>query len=214
MFGSVLVNTSSSTVIFTEGDQRLSSENRTESIHVCNHFDWDEYIQTKEYVLAPLVERGGACVLVDIGDGGDNPKEEVIGCLIKDPDTGTQFNAETGDYQALVKEDNSIMPIFFKDVMNSLIPVGTIMYLRMEVIQDDKTGHPSRNGKFLHTRLNAPNVSDPVQGKVYVTGTYKIKRTRTQAASESCVTFAVNPWDVILQQLFKGDHDSIVKHLD
>lgn len=214
VFGSVIVSTGSSKVFFTEGDQRLDPENRAESVHVCDFFNWDSYILEKGYVLTPLVERGGACILVDIGGKGDQPKDEVVGCLIKYPDTGSQYNAETGDYQALVREDNSIMQVFFKDVMRSLIPVGRVMYLRMEVIQDAKTGHPSRTGKFLFTRLNVPNVSEPVQGKIYVTGIYKTKRTRSQAASESCITFAVNPWDLILDELFKGEQNRIVQHLE
>ncbi len=182
------------------------------SVHILTFFDWEEYISANGYVLPPLIERGGACILVDIG----TPEEpnQVVGCLLKDPETGSQLDPESGTYRALVKPDNSMAQVFFKDVLTSLIGVGTIMYLQMEVIEDERFNHASRQGKYLFTRLNVPNVSDPVQGKIYVTGVCRKNRTRTQVASVSSVTFPVNPWDVIPKHMFKGDPSAIVKNLD
>lgn len=203
----MFVSTPLEKVIFSEYD--LRDPGAGETTHQ-DFYEWEEYIASKGYVLMPMVERGGACIIVDIGGG----EGEMLGCLIKYPDLDTQLNFVTGKYQALVKEDNSIAQVFFKDVMDCIVPVGTVMYLDMGVIQDERFAHPLRKGKYLHTRLNVPNIMEPEQGKVYVTGMYKRNKTRTQLASSSSVTFAVNPWDITPQALFKGDTESIVKYLD
>ena len=174
--------------------------------------DWEDHIASQKYVLMPLIDRGGACVIVDIGTE-ENPNP-TLGCLIKFPDLGTQLNHTNCHYQALVKEDNSIVRIYFMDIIDSLVAIGTVLYLNAEVIQDDRFNHQSRRGKWLHTRLNIPNVHDPIQGKLYVTGIYRRHRTRTQVALTSSVTFAVNPWDLIAKDQFTGPAENIMKYLD
>lgn len=174
--------------------------------------DWEDHIGLKEYVLLPLIDRGGACVMVDIGT--QEEPNEVVGCILRDPETRTQFNHEDGSYQVLVKSDNSVAKIFLTDALRSLLAVGTVMYLRMEVIQDQRFKLASQPNKWLYTRLNVPNVVEPIQGKIYVTAVCRKNRTRLQNASVTGVTFAVNPWDLVPKHLFKGDTDSIVKHLE
>jgi hypothetical protein len=181
--------------------------------------EWEERLVQREYVLTPMVERGGACLLVDVPaaePSQDKGTESKLGCLVQYPELESQFNYQTQHYQALVDKDNTVTQVFFMDALRCLLPVGTLMYLRMEVIDDERFNRPehSQPGKWLLTRLNVPNTASPVQGKVYVSALYKKKRTRGQQGFVTSVTFAVNPWDVVLKQLFAGDEDSIVKHLD
>ena len=173
--------------------------------------EWEDSLMQARAVLTPMVERAGACLLVEM-DGG----ESRLGCLVRYPDLDTQFNHQTLHYQALVDEANTVTQVFFTDALRCLLPVGTLMYLKMDVIEDERFNQPARSsaGKWLLTRLNVPNTSNPVQGKLYVSTLYKKKRSRGQSGFVVSVTFPVNPWDVQLKQMFSGPEDSIVKHLD
>lgn len=182
------------------------------SVKIATYYEWDDFLETNGYVILPLIERGGACVIVDIGTNEE--PNEVVGCLLQNPETQSQWDTESGNYQVLVKEDNSMASIFFVEVLTTLIPIGTVMYLKTDVIQDERFSRIPRGDKYLYTRLNVPNVCDPTQGKIYVTGVYRRKKSRTQIASVTSVTFPVNPWDVIPKSLFKGDQSSIIRHLD
>ena len=214
VFGSVYVNIGHENVVFTKYDRADSLDGEySGEIAGQDFYDWEDYISSQGYVLMPLVERGGACVVVAIEEE-DGKIEKKLGVLIPFPELNSQWNHNDGNYQALVREDNSIVKVFFKDLMDCIVAVGTVLYLDMKVIQDERFNHPGRRGKFLQTRLNVPNEIIPQPGKIYVTGLYRRNKTRTQAASSSSVTFAVNPWDVIPKNLFEGDQESVVKFLD
>lgn len=209
IYGSVMVVTANENVVFKELD---TDEPGAGGCRNSTYLEWDDCMQEHGYVILPLVERGGACVTVDIGT--EEEPNEVVGCLLRNPETQSQWDPESGNYQVLVREDNSVAEVFFVDVLKTLIPIGTVMYLRTDVIQDERFVRIPRGGKYLYTRLNVPNVSNPVQGKIYVTGVYRRKKSRTQTASTTSVTFPVNPWDVIPKNLFKGDRSSVIRHLD
>lgn len=209
VYGYIFIDTENENVQFV---QKLRSDPDGGVAQTKTFFDWEEHLNAEGYVLSPLIDRGGACVMVDIGTA-DKPNE-VVGCMLQDPQTGTQFSQDDGTYQVLVKSDNSAAQIFFKDALRSLLAVGTVMYLRMEVIQDARFKITSQANKWLYTRLNVPNVAEPVQGKIYVTAVCRKNRTRLQNASVTGVTFAVNPWDLVPKHLFKGGLDNIAKHLE
>lgn len=174
--------------------------------------EWEEYMCKQGYVMVPLIERGGACILVNIGT--EEEPQEAIGCLIKYPETGAQFDHHTGNYQALVSAEQLVVQVYFKHVIPSLIPIGTVLYLNMEVIQDHRFSRAARTGKYLFTRLNVPIVDTPVQGKLYVTASYRRNGPRSRALATACVTFEVNPWDVTPEHLFKESQSTVVRLLD
>lgn len=163
--------------------------------------EWEEHMAENGYVLTPLIQRGGACVRMNIGT--DAAPEQALGCLVKHPETDTLFHHPTMHYQALVGKDNSVAYVFFTDALRSLVPVGTVMYLRMDVIDDERfIQPPDRESLFLLTRLNVPSVEEPEEGKLYVTALHKRFRPRGQADPPVSETFPVNPWDVILKDWF------------
>jgi hypothetical protein len=203
VFGTLYVEPDSEAVVF--------EENSSHTIHQEDFFSWEEHMRTKGYVLTPLIRRAGACVLVNIGTKED--PEEVLGCLISGQGGGPLFDNTTHMYHALVREDNMQTAISSADTLESMVRVGTAMYLNAEVIPDEKQSNPARRGKFLKVRLNVPN-NNPAEGKLYVSGVYHKRRTRTMLESSTAVTFAVNPWDVVLEEHFTGPPESIIAELD
>lgn len=200
-------------VIFTEqtSDQSEEQDGSGQITHA-DFTNWEEHMMKMGYVMLPLIERGGACIMVNVGT--ETEPQETIGSLLKYPEIGSQFDHNTGNYQALVDSDNNVVQVFFKHVVQSVIPVGTILYLKMEVIQDHRFSRAARAGKFLFTRLNVPNIDTPVQGKVYVTASYRRNGPRSRALATACVTFEVNPWDLIPEHLFKDPPSTVVQMLD
>ncbi len=152
-------------------------------------------------MILPLIERGGTCILL--------PGSEVLGVLLKYPETGSQFNHTTGCYQALVDASNAVAQVFHTDVLSCLVAVGALMYLRLDSYV------PSRTGKFIAVRINVPNVSEPVQGKIYVSALRRNLPGRNGAASTSrgSVTLEVNPWDLTPEGLWAGDRNAVDKWL-
>lgn len=186
-----------------------------DALDIAEYDQWEEKMQQLEYVLTPMIERSGTCLVVDIKgpDGENSPK---LGCMVRYPEYDSQFNQITLKYQVLLDQDNTVAQVFFLDALRDLLPIGTIMYLKLDVIEDERFSrqHSNRRGKYLHTRLNVPNVSTPQQGKIYVTGLHERKRGRTQTALVTAVTFPVNPWDVVLKDKFVGDACEVVQRLE
>jgi len=211
-FGTLQVDSKERTVLFYEYTDRDLEDG---SLVSRTYDNWEEYMAEKGYVLTPLVQRAGACLIINSKGGEDGSSVPKLGCLVKNPETNTLFHHPTLHYQALVDQENTVMHVFFLDALHCLVPVGTIMYLRMEVIEDERFTSRPREGKFLITRLNVPNTSEPVEAKIYVTALFKRNRSRDQEAFSMAVTFPVNPWDVIHKDLFpEGNQKDIVKHLD
>lgn len=213
MFVTVCADVASEKVVFYEYSVGTSQDDGGDGTVASVDFPgWEEAMREKGYVMLPLIERGGACIMVNIGT--DEAPEETIGCLVKHPELNSQFDHNTGNYQALVTSDNDVVQVFFKHVIQSIIPVGTVLYLNLDVIQDHRTSRASRAAKYLFTRLNVPNVDVPVQGKIYVTASYRRHGPRSRGLAASCITFEVNPWDVKTEHLFKESPDTVVQMLD
>jgi len=186
--------------------------------HQLNMVGWDDFLRRENMVVTPLIRRLGACVSLvdsDEDDGEGGRKKQILGCLISYPEYGALFNPKTCSYQALTTEDMDVTEIFFADVLlHALVPVGEILYLDMDVIQDERFIIQTGVGKLLHTRLSVPNTANPVEGKLYVAALYQPMTRRGRRESfANCVTFAVNPWAVQLASEYTGDAGNIVKHL-
>jgi hypothetical protein len=208
-YGTVNVDTSTKKVVLYT---YTKDEPEGKAMEFLEYDEWEDRLLQAGAVLTPMVERAGACLLVDMGEGASSK----LGCLVQYPEHESQFNHQTQHYQAVVDAANTVTQVFFTDALRCLLPVGTLMYLKMDVIDDERFNQPARSsaGKWLLTRLNVPNTATPAQGKIYVSALYKKKRSRGQNGFVVSVTFPVNPWDVELKQLFSGPEDSIVKHLD
>ena len=97
---------------------------------------------------------------------------------------------------------------------DALIPIGEVLYLDMSVIQEARYRDQGAGGKVLYTRLNVPHVKDPEPGKLYVTCLHQPKSARGRSLrSATCITLAVNPWDVQTPDAYTGPPGNIVKHL-
>ncbi len=158
---------------------------------------WEDSLKDMGYVIMPLIERGGACILLA------DPLKDKIGLLLKYPGTGSQFEPHTGCCQALTDSDNTVAKVFFKDVLKSIIPVGTEMWLNMGAIQG-RGGSTSSPGR-LHVRLSVPQMAVPTQGKVYVVAAYKPPGSRHPNSPAESMVLEVNPWDL---QLGKHEGDT------
>lgn len=163
--------------------------------------NWEFFLKAKSFVILPLIERGGACITLK------GALEGKVGVLLKFPGTGSQFNPFTGCYQALVSSDNTVAQVYHTDVLESLIAVGTRMFLRL----DDYAR--ARSGRYVQVRLNVPNVLSPAQGKVYVTAVCKSSSGSRYYNPTGSTTLEVNPWDLTPESLWTGPAEIVDKWL-
>lgn len=170
--------------------------------------EWEAYLKTCGLVIMPLIERPGACILLDLTDAVDGGGS-ALGVLLKYPGTNSQFNPATGCYQALVDCENTVAQVFHMDVLSFLVPVGAVLYLKLDSYV------PSKRGRFVAVRLNVPNVSTPVQGKLYVSALRRNARERNGSGNQGrgSITMEVNPWDLIPEREWKSDHSLLDKWL-
>jgi hypothetical protein len=203
VYGSIYVDPVSKSVIIED----VSNS----TIHNESFFDWELYMKTKGYVMMPLIRRGGACVLVNIGTL-DAPNE-VLGCLISNPETNHLFDHATHSYNALVQADNISTRVTAFEALEAMVKIGTPLYLNAEVIPDADKDKQNRKGKFLRTRLNVPNL-ESIEGKLYVSAVYHKKRSAKQQETTYPVTFAVNPWDLMIEDKYDGPPENILDELD
>lgn len=195
-------------VVIDEITPNLVEEDLSNVIYVKSHETWEAFIREKGFVITPMIWRKGACVLIPLDE-----TQSVLGCLVSYPDFHSQFNPGECKYQALMDAENTVSQLFFLDALKWLVPVGEILYLDMEVIEEEAYRRQGGGGKLLYTRLNVPPSSEPEEGKLYVTAMLKKPRTRTVQASVSAVTFMVNPWDVQLASKYTGDPKLVMPHL-
>lgn len=169
--------------------------------------DWEIRFKAMGYVMLPLVERGGVCVTIDESDKG------LVGVLLKFPSTGSQFNHLTGCCQALIKSDNTVANVGYKDALDSIIPVGTEMWWRMRMHRVGREMHDDAG--VLRVRLTVPNVAVPTQGKVYVAAEFKsIDWGCHPNAQKESIVFEVDPWDLRMRLETREENASKVYCLD
>lgn len=208
-YGTIIIHTNASTVEIS----RYGKDRRDKGAVTQDFDDWDDYLRRENMVVTPLITRGGACVVVELGGGEE--KSKTLGCLIKYQEFDSLFNPNTCSYQALVTPELEVAQIFFLDMFQDcMVPIGEVMYLKISVLPEEGFRAQGAGDKLLYTRLAPPNVRDPEEGKLYVTGLYQpLNRRGSVEVSASPITFAVNPWDIQLASEYAGDHSRILKRL-
>jgi hypothetical protein len=143
-------------------------------------------------------------------------KTTTIACLVPPAENdGRLLDVCDLTYHALLSADMLTARVFFVDILtDSLLPVGEILYLNMQVLEDAKFREMGRAGKLLYTRLDIPHVRVPEVGKLYVTCLHQPRGSnRRMSRSASAITLAVNPWDVQLASEYTGDPSNVIKNL-
>jgi hypothetical protein len=206
-YGILLVDSMAETVeVHTYSQARVLEDSATLGL-----LDWEEAIRSKGVVLTPLIRRGGAAVVVDMPETG-----RQLGVLIPArAGTSNLLDAEACVYRALVTQELEVAELFFLDVLtDGLVPLGEILYLDMQVLEDERFRAQGAGGKVLFTRLNVPHVRVPEVGKLYVTCLHQPRTTRGKSTkSATAITLAVNPWNVQLASAYVGPPGNVVKHL-
>ena len=178
--------------------------------------EWEGTLRAKGIVITPLIERAGAAVVIVETDAQTGEESRQIGCLVPPRENdGRLLDASDLTYHALLTSDMRTARIFFVDMLTEcLLPVGEVLYLNMEVLDDARVRAMGRNGKVLYTRLDIPHVRVPEIGKLYVTCLHQPQAAnRRSARGATAITLAVNPWDVQLASAYTGDPASVIKHL-
>jgi hypothetical protein len=204
-YGTLKVVTGAETVeVHTYGRDRTLLQSDTLEL-----LEWEEAIRGKGMVLTPLIQRYGTAVRTSTGE------DATIGCLIPPEHSPHFLDCEGCFYRALISEDLDVAELFFMDVLTDLlIPVGEILYLNMQVLEDERFRAQGAGGKVLYTRLNVPHIRSPEVGKLYVTCLHQPRSAKGRSTrSATAITLAVNPWDVQLASAYAGPPGNVVKHL-
>ncbi len=178
--------------------------------------NWEEAIRAKGIVITPLIERLGTAVIIAEKDVDTQEVRRQIACLVPPEDNDGRLLDETElAYHALISSDMRTARVFFSEILTEcLVPIGEILYLDMQVLDDPQFRAQGAGGKVLFTRLDVPHIRLPEVGKLYVTCLYQPKGGRGRVAkSASPITLAVNPWNVQLASDYQGSQASVVKHL-
>lgn len=177
---------------------------------------WEETLRAQGIVITPLIERAGAAVKITGIHLDSQTATTTIGCLVPPAENdGRLFDANGLTYHALLNRDMMTARVFFVEILaESLLPIGEILYLHMEVLEEARFREMGRAGKVLYTRLDIPHVRNPEIGKLYVTCLYQPRGSnRRSSKSASAITLAVNPWDVQLASQYTGDPSNVIKNL-
>ncbi len=167
------------------------SSNTGDSMVTFELMTWQKELADKGFIMLPLITRPAACVAVNDAGG--------VGCLVRCTDDGASFNLSREDrcYRIKVHVDTvqKIEPLV---VMEKLLPIGTLCYLKMEsqsagpLIRRLSTplSVEERRSRVLRMRLSTPNVKNPVDGRLYVVF---VVRKGVVAFGE---TITVDPWEI------------------
>lgn len=208
--GTIQIDTALEKAVIKFYERRDFPEGPEQTSEATHGFDvWENCIHEDKILLTPLITRLGAAALVD------GPNGKIIGCLIPQPDSKSLFDHEKFTYKALINQAMDVVDVYFENILRTdLLPVGEIMYLKMDVLDDQNFREQGEGGKLLYTRLTVPNIRSPEAGKLYVNCLYNQRGYRAGgAAAETLLTLAVNPWDVQLASSYTGDDGQIVKFL-
>ena len=154
---------------------------------------WHCDLMEEGFIILPMIRRPGACVALN---------DEKIGVLIppgSDEASCDNLDLEDFTYRAKTRE-GEVHKVKVLDVMDTLLPIGTKLYLKMEspsagplllrltfaLSLDMQRQHA------LRVFLNSPNVLHPIDGKVYVAILCK------QGKKSKCETFPVDPFELLL----------------
>ena len=187
-----------------------------ENVETHDFMDWEEAIRARGLVITPLITRAGAAVAIVVEDPVTKENRKTIACLIPHrQDSEDLLDPVTCKYHALCTSDNDVAEMYFYDILSDgLLRIGEIMYLDMQVLEEERFRSQGGDGKLLYTRLSVPHLRATEIGKLYVTCLYQPRASRGKSSrSMSAITLAVNPWDVQLASEYKGSPNSIVKHL-
>ena len=92
----------------------------------------------------------------------------------------------------------------FVETLRDLIPVGTEAFLRLgsSAVQDLglNLARGDKEKDLLCERINVPTVESPEPGKVYVSCLQKPILARSDVNDVSSATYAVDPWDLVLEK--------------
>lgn len=151
---------------------------------------WQSELTEMGFIVLPYITRDGACVSID--------DEGRVGCLVP-PDQYACFNISKEDYcyRAKVHID-TIQVMTPLKVMEKLLPIGTLCYLKMECQSaaplirrlNSPLSSDERLTRVLRVRLSSPNVKKPMRGRLYVVF---VVRRGLVASSETVV---VDPWEI------------------
>lgn len=197
--------------------ETLSGEALDQSDLVLHDFmSWECALRASGIVITPLIERAGAAVVIVEIDPDTKEETHQIGCLVPPAENdGRLLDASDLTYHALITSDMRTAKVFFVDILATcLLPVGEVLFLNMEVLDDARFREMGRAGKLLYTRLDIPHVRVPEIGKLYVTCLHQPHApNRRSARGATAITLAVNPWDVQLASAYTGDPANVIKHL-
>jgi hypothetical protein len=212
-YGTIRVDTQISRVCVETTRVGQEDHINTAALEYC---DWEERIRADGIVITPLIQRAGAAIVLVEKDPDTGAESRQIGCLVPPPENeGQLLDASDYTYHALLTAELDVAKLFFLDVLKEhLLPIGEVLYLDMDVLQEERFRSQGAGGKVLYTRLNVPNVRVPEPGKLYVTCLHQPRASHGRSnRSKTAITLAVNPWDIQLASAYTGDPTSVVKHL-
>jgi hypothetical protein len=152
---------------------------------------WQTELTVMGFVILPLITRPGACVAIN--------DEGAVGCIVRCEEDGASFNINRQDktYSVMVHVETvrAVAPLV---VMEKLLPIGTLCYLKMECQSAGPLirrlrmplSNDERLTRVLRIRLSTPNVRHPTDGKLYVVF---VVRRGVVSVSE---TMTVDPWEI------------------
>ena len=182
------LNVSDAGVITMEYDDGSGAGDMSASFELMT---WQTELMEMGFVILPLITRPGACVAIN--------EEGGVGCIVRCEDDFASFNLNRVDKTYSVKVHvNTVQAMPPLLVMEKLLPIGTLCYLKMECQSAGPLirrllmplSTDDRLNRVLRIRLSSPNVRHPVDGKLYVVF---VVRKGVVATSEM---IAVDPWEI------------------
>jgi hypothetical protein len=155
---------------------------------------WQTELMELGFIILPFVSRPCACVSID--------DEGHVGCLTP-PDDDSSFNISRVDFCYRVKVNvDTVREIPPLNVMEKLMPIGTLCYLKMECPSaaplirrlSMPLSPDERRSRVLRMRLSSPNVKCPSQGRLYMVF---VARKGLAAYGETVV---VDPWEITTEK--------------
>ena len=153
---------------------------------------WQSRLSKAGFIVLPTIQRSGACISIDA--------DHRIGCLVPpDRNHHTCGNISFDDFTYRAKTmPGTVIHVPVMDVMESLLPIGSRLYLLME---SQSAAPLLRRLLFplpestlprhaLRVHLSSPDVVEPIIGKVYIA---LLSMDGDLACSE---TIPVDPWEI------------------